>query len=128
MITLKRIWDELLVGGDSLLAPGGCLQLHIKGPKVQLLAERQSTWHSQAPRARQKFKPPVGWTHFHSKMHLEQAVSGCQQPPGTRWSLQLHFRGPKFKLLAESQPSKHSQAPCTRQRFKPPMAWTHDHS
>ena len=62
------------------------------------------------------------------KMNLEQSLSGCQQPPGTRWSLQVAPQWPALQLSAENQCKQQIQACRAWQKLKPPMGRTRDHS
>ena len=119
---------QALSGRKRPPGPGRCLQVHFRGPKVQLSAESQQSQRSQSSHAQQKIKPPLTWAHFHSKTNFDHFLIGCPQPAGPRRCLQVHFRGPKFQVSATSQQNQHSQQSCTRQKIKPPMGWIHFHS
>jgi hypothetical protein len=119
---------QALSGRKRPPGPGRCLQVHFKGQRSnpELRAKETSALSPPAPG---KINPPMGWTHFHSKTNLEQSLGGCQQPAGTRWSLQVPLKGNG----SNSQPRANEsstlrQAPRTRQMIKSPMGWTHDHS
>ena len=108
---------QALIGRKRPPGPGRSLQVHFRGPKVQLSPESHQNQHSQSSCTRQKIKPPMGWTQLHSKTNLEQSLSGCQQPAGTRWTLQAHLssqrsnsqqRANKTSTLSPPAPGKRS--------------------
>ena len=102
---------------DGLLHPPATPQ----GTEFQLSAENQrGNHHFQPHPTRQKFKPQMGRTHDHSKMNLEQALSGTQLSPGTRWRLQLHLDWPALQLSEKIQQAQCAQAHHTRKKFNPP--------
>ena len=93
--------NNICLGDNSLQAPDVLSRLPSEAA-APTSAENQRKQQSQAPPTWKKLKQKSRWAHDHSKLHLEQTLSGCQQPPGTRWCPQLHFQVPEFQLLAEN--------------------------
>ena len=117
---------QALSGHKRPPGPGRSPLVHFRGPKVQLSAESQQNQRSQPSCARQKIKPTMGWTHFHSKTNLEQSLTGCQQPAGTRWSLQAPLSGQRSNSQVGTNESSRLRPAAPSKSSKPlddgPMA------